>query len=653
MTRFAHWSLRTRILSIMMLVVALGTAATVSVLTWRASTMAKNAAQQYAQTLAQEQAHQSASMLNMALQSSRTVGAMLKGMKASGQPNREVAMAMLVQNVKDHPFLIGTSTAWEPNRFDGRDAEFVNAKAHDATGRFVPYTHPSDHGFVVEVLPDYETEKDGLGDYYLLSKRSNRETILEPYLFTMSGVDTLMTTITTPIRDEAGQFMGAATVDLPINDFQAQVSQIRPFETGFARMLSNNSMFLADLDAANLGKPAPDEVVPPQAKAAIAAGQAYAMRVYNAQLGTHMLQAYAPMRIGETGTPWSFMVAIPEDKILAEAVQLRNRAILLGVVCLAVMAAALALSISRMVLRPLGGDPAQATRISRAIAQGDLQEDSAAQSSRSGTVLHELSVMQASLVDMVRNIGAVSTRVAQTAHSLEQGNQAMSDRNAQQAAALEESSASIEELAATVRHNRDRARLASNTAQQATNEATQGKATVEDIARNMRRISAQSSDMAAIVAMIESIAFQTNILALNAAVEAARAGDQGRGFAVVAAEVRELALRSSKSAKEIQSMISGITTNITEGAGQVDQAEALIGKLVEQMDAVNQVVQEIAVATDEQSRGVEQINTAVHELDKATGENSTLVEHNASHASHLVAHAQQLQQSVSRFRLQR
>ena len=651
MVWFSRLSLQTRILSLMLLTVALGIAITVSVLTWRAGEMAKNAALEYAQSLAQEQAAQSVVRLNMAIQSSRSVGAMLKGMKEAGQPNRKVAMEMLLQNVKDHPYLIGTSTAWEPNMFDGRDADFVNAPAHDATGRFVPYTHPSDKGFVVEVLPDYETEKDGLGDYYLLAKKSNKETILEPYMFNMSGVDTLMTTITTPIRNAQGQFMGAATVDLPINGFQTEVQKIRPFETGFARMLSNQSMFLADRDATNLGKPAPIEVVPEAARQAIAAGQPYQARVYNEALGTYMIEAYAPMQIGDTVTPWSFMVAVPEDKILAPSHSLRILALALGVVCLAVMCAVLALALRRMVLQPLGGDPADATRIARSIAQGRLYEHIPSDGSTRSTLMNELRGMQHGLREMASSIGVVSGHVAETARSLAQGNQDMSDRNMQQAAALEQSSASIDELAKGVRNNRDRARAASETALRASREATQGKGTVEDIAQNMRRIAAQSSDMAAIVAMIEGIAFQTNILALNAAVEAARAGEQGRGFAVVAAEVRELALRSSKSAKEIQAKISSITQQITEGAARVGDAEALIGALEKQIISVNQVMQEIAASTDEQTRGIEQINTAVHELDKATNQNSVLVDMNASHSSGLVEQSAQLLQSVSKFQL--
>ena len=651
MAWFTRLSLQTRILSIMLLVVALGIAATVSVLTWRASEIAKRSALEYAQTLAQAQAAKSEMRLNMAIQSSRSVAAMLKGMKESGRTNRELAMQMLVQNVKEHPYLIGTSAAWEPNAFDGRDAEFVNAPAHDATGRFVPYTHPSDNGFVIEVLPDYETEKDGLGDYYLLSKKSNKETILEPYMFTMSGVDTLMTTITTPIRDAAGQFIGATTVDLPINGFQDEVGQIRPFETGFARMLSNQSMFLADRDVANLGAQAPESVVPPEARQAIAAGQPFQTRVFDEALGTYLIQAYAPMKIGETVTPWSFMVAIPEDKILSEAAMLRNMAFVLGFISLVVMGAVLTISLRQMVLRPLGGDPADAARIARSIAQGRLYEHIPQTTSRQSTLMNELAGMQTSLKDMVRGIGVVSRDVADTAHSLERGNQDMADRNMQQAAALEESSASIDELAKSVRNNRDRARHASGTAQDASRDATKGKQTVEDIAINMRRIASQSQQMSDIVSMIEGIAFQTNILALNAAVEAARAGDHGRGFAVVAAEVRELALRSSKSAKEIQSMISGITHQISEGATRVGDAETLIADLEKQIVQVDQVMQEIAGSADEQTRGIEQINTAVHELDKATNQNSVLVDTNASHSGNLVKQSGQLLQSVSKFQL--
>ena len=650
MQRFSRLSLRTRILSTVLLVVTTGLAVTVGVIAWQADAMARRSAQEYAAALAKDQAEQAATRLNMAVESARTVASILKGMQESGRTDRETATAMLLQNVKDHPNLIGTSTAWEPNMFDGRDQEYANTAFHDATGRFIPYTHPSEKGFVVEALPDYETEKDGLGNYYLLSKQSGNETILEPYWFTMSGVNTLMTTITIPIKKD-GHFVGATTVDLPINGFQEEVSRIRPFETGFARMLSHQGMYLADLDASNLGKPATDQT-DAQSRQAITAGQPYQTRIDSPSMGTHLIQAYAPIHIGNTATPWSFMIAIPENQILAGAMTLRNTALLLSFLSLITMGVVLAYLLHHLVLRPLGGDPADAARMARSIAQGQLGTPIPVTASRHSNLMKELGDMQLGLGSMVRNIDAISTRVADTAANLERGNQELAARNAQQAAALEQSSASIEELTQTVRHNSDSARQASTAAQSAARDATHGKSTVEDIASNMRLIATQSRNMVEIIAMIESIAFQTNILALNAAVEAARAGEQGKGFSVVASEVRNLALQSSQSAKEIRAIIANITRQIDQGAQRVDQAEALIAALETQIVAVNQVMQEIATSTDEQAKGIDQINIAINELDKATYQNSMLVDVNSNCSSELVHEAQQLLQSVSRFELE-
>ncbi len=167
----------------------------------------------------------------------------------------------------------------------------------------------------------------------------------------------------------------------------------------------------------------------------------------------------------------------------------------------------------------------------------------------------------------------------------------------------------------------------------------------------MKGINDSSKKIADIIAVIDGIAFQTNILALNAAVEAARAGEQGRGFAVVASEVRSLAGRSAEAAKEIKSLIGASVERVEHGTTMVEQAGATMTEVVGSIKRVADIMGEITAASVEQSSGVAQVAEAVTQMDQVTQQNAALVEESAAAAESLKQQARALAQSVSMFKL--
>ncbi|YCI30708.1 methyl-accepting chemotaxis protein [Erwinia sp. PK3-005] len=262
-----------------------------------------------------------------------------------------------------------------------------------------------------------------------------------------------------------------------------------------------------------------------------------------------------------------------------------------------------------------------------------------------------LQAMQLSLVQTVGVVREGAVAIYQGSGEISAGNTDLSSRTEQQASALEQTAASMEQLTATVKQNADNAHHASQLAADASGKARQGGDIVSGVIHTMDNISGSSKKIAEITNVINSIAFQTNILALNAAVEAARAGEQGRGFAVVASEVRNLAQRSAQAAKEIDSLIAESVQLIGQGSEQVSHAGETMTDIVEAVRRVTDIMAEIAAASDEQSRGIQQVSQAVTEMDNVTQQNAALVEEASSAAVSLEEQAARLTKAVAAFRL--
>ncbi|MGK3141851.1 methyl-accepting chemotaxis protein [Pantoea sp. C2G6] len=268
-----------------------------------------------------------------------------------------------------------------------------------------------------------------------------------------------------------------------------------------------------------------------------------------------------------------------------------------------------------------------------------------------GKLVPLLSAMQDSLREAVSAIRSGTENISRGAAEISAGNNDLSSRTEEQAAALEQTAASMEQLTATVKFNADNARQASLLAETATSTAQRGGQLVSEVISTMDGISGSSKKIAEITNVINGIAFQTNILALNAAVEAARAGEQGRGFAVVASEVRNLAQRSANAAKEIATLIEDSVQRVGKGAELVSTTGGTMNHILKSVQDVDAIMKQIASASEEQSKGISQVGTAVTEMDSVTQQNASLVEEVSTAASALAVQTEALQASVAKFRL--
>ena len=289
----------------------------------------------------------------------------------------------------------------------------------------------------------------------------------------------------------------------------------------------------------------------------------------------------------------------------------------------------------------------------RHIASGDLVKRIDVEGSNEiGQLAESLRHMQGELMNTVGDVRNGANAIYSGASEIAMGNNDLSSRTEQQAASLEETAASMEQLTATVKQNAENARQASHLALSASETAQKGGKVVDNVVQTMRDIASSSQKIADIISVIDGIAFQTNILALNAAVEAARAGEQGRGFAVVAGEVRNLAQRSAQAAREIKSLIEDSVSRVDVGSTLVESAGETMDEIVNAVTRVTDIMGEIASASDEQSRGIDQVGLAVAEMDRVTQQNASLVEESAAAAAALEEQASRLTQAVAVFRIQ-
>lgn len=286
------------------------------------------------------------------------------------------------------------------------------------------------------------------------------------------------------------------------------------------------------------------------------------------------------------------------------------------------------------------------------ISMGDLRTPipMAGQDEVTG-LLKELSHMQEALALTIHQVQAAGDEVVNGSREIAHGTQDLASRTESAAAALEESSAALEQTNSTVAMTAEAVGKASDIATSNADTASQGGAVMRDVADTMERIQASSQKISDIIGVIDSIAFQTNILALNAAVEAARAGEQGRGFAVVATEVRALAGRSAAAAKEIKTLITTSTDEVSRGSDIVRQASEHMRHIVDNAAHVKNLLDEVANGAREQSLGIAQIGEAVHELDRNTQANAALVEETASASNNLSKTAVRMAAQVDEFRL--
>lgn len=561
-------------------------------------------------------------------------------------PNDEALYRYIPPNLIESNSLITGGGIWpEPGAFTPGVEKRSFFWARNTTGELVF----SDE-YNAEGAENYHNES-----WYRNAREQSTESCLwsDVYRDAISGVN--MVTCSVPYKTD-GKFAGVATTDIRLDNIAAIMQQYGDSTGGYA--------FVTDRQGQLIYFPG-DDSKKFKTFDELAAQSAWLAPVAASLKETHSDQsAINSIRLDNDGqlntssqvmlfpmadTGWVIGLVTPEERItgLAKVMMQDVLEVLLPIMALLLLG-------SWLVVRRLITRLDETRKALDDIAQGEgdltrrMDVRGADEISAISQAFNLFADKISSMLLTVRNSSSV---VAGNTVNLADNNNELSARVTQQAAALEQSASAMEELNATVRQNSENTHQADELAETTAQTASRCGDMMRDVISTMNSVSTSSGRMVEIVSVIDSIAFQTNILALNAAVEAARAGDSGRGFAVVATEVRSLAQRSAQAAQEIKTLIDESVQNVKTGSNQVHEAGETLADLVMDVLQVRQLMGDIRVAGEEQSKGLAEVTTAVSEMDTTVQQNASLIDDAASRTQILRREAEQLAQMVSAFKL--
>jgi methyl-accepting chemotaxis protein len=612
--------------------------------------------------LANKEANQISFWLETYFGLSRSLVETMEAFESLEPGQRRIFYNAVLKHLADaNPDITAVWTCWEPNALDGMDALYANTPGSDQTGRFLSYWARTPEGVVLEAAMNYNVS--GSGDYYIVPMRTGAETIVEPYFYTISGEDILITTVAVPIKKN-GMPIGVAGVDIALSKIQSGVESIRPHEDSVAMVFSNGGIVAGHFDHARLGKSMSvserdlaggylNDLVN-----AVKTGSIYSFTNDIDIKGMKRRYVFinVPVSAGKTATPWNLGIGVPYDVITAPVFKMLRLSVIISVVMLLAVAAA-AFLIARSISNPIKymmktftgigeGDLTRRLGIRRKDEIGDMAGvfDGTIEKirslvitikSRSASLLDigselasNMTETAAAINEITANIQSIKGRIISQSASVTETNATMeqitvninklSGHVERQTASVAQSSSAIEEMLANIHSVTQTLAKNAGNVKDLIDASEVGRTGIQGVAADIQEIARESEGLLEINAVMENIASQTNLLSMNAAIEAAHAGEAGKGFAVVADEIRKLAESSGEQSKTISVVLKKIKESIDKITKSTDSVLNKFEAIDNGVRTVSDQTANIRNAMEEQGEGSKQILEAIGQLNDLT-----------------------------------
>ena len=636
----------------------------------------------------------------IAEQNTQTVDAYLSSMQVYSEALRdevlhyrslgeESASPLLVQALRDvvqSGRVFSAYFAFEPNAF-----------FPDTPRGLSYYAYRNGSTIAMDILNDYDTY--GMEDYYSTTRSIMQTHVTQPYPYTLTNGQTVyLVTLSNPIVDNAGRFLGVANCDILSDSLGNLDYNTGSYQNCYSAIVSASDYYIANTKDASLAGSMIVSAEYTAAKSNFSTSSNTVQNHYDALIGERAILCYQPITLAGSDLSWVSMFAVSEGEAFARidyvtiAVSIISviGCIILAVLCVAILHRALAPIAPLMEIaqktnqfdfsedtnrydfppNELGSLADAFLSMSRhlksvvqderdmlgAMASGDFTTDSRCKDQYVGglaAILVSIHNIADSLNDIVQMIETSAQQVSAGAGSLSNGAQTLSQGATQQAAAVEELSATVSDLSEAVQKNSQDARAVSTSVAAAAEEIVKSNERMQELIHSMAEINSTSIEIAKVIKIIEDIAFQTNILALNAAVEAARAGEVGKGFAVVAEEVRNLATTSQTAAQNTANLIKASVTAVRKGSAIADETAESLLQTVSGIQSITGSVNALAESSEHQAVSIAQVSIGIDQISSVVQANSATSEATAAASEELSAQAQLLSDMVNKFTLKK
>ncbi len=626
-------------------------------------------ARRYLEKTATNHAYEIRTDLEGAMVASRLVArSMVSFSGLTGNTRRNIADNFLQEILRANPGYYGVWVCYEPDLFDGLDATYRGTTGNDATGRFVPYwyrkygtdssvRHASllsetviaseDVTLERTILSDYATP--GKGDYYLYTKSTGKEQIVEPFVSRADASGLIITSIVTPIKNSYGRVMGAVGVDIRLDTISEKLVNVPLYRSGSLELVSTAGTIAGSPDIAAIGKPS--AVFSGDAGSAylerLVAGETVVISERGSGGKGSMTHAMIPVFVGNALDPWIIDAKVPEREMLEASVYFILRVIAVfavGALVIIVLVTVLARSLVKPIriasaalegiaegegdltmriavsgndeIGKLSGDFNKfIAKLEEIISNiraamdrlGAVGQGLSANMQQTSSVVFEINASIESVKQQVTNQAAGVTETSSTIKEIAGSIDRLGDTIAAQGGNIAESSASVEEMVANVESVTKTLEKNGSQFTLLKESSDKGYSRITDVIDRMRMIEKQSESLSEANAIISAIASQTNLLAMNAAIEAAHAGESGKGFAVVSDEIRKLAENAARQSKAISTDLRELKQAIGQVAHSSTEAGAAFGSVRDSITAVIEQQNQILYAMEEQSTGNERV----------------------------------------------